>query len=557
MRHIDNDVSNNKVENLQWSEKRRRVNKKPEDDLIDLENKELVIEEEDTSKVIYQLDENNTIIKEWIKIADIGRALGLNPKRISGALCSDKNKFHGNYFWYYKKDYDSTKTQLLKKPIKEKPVINYEAIANEFKHCPKCDKDVLISDFGKNKNYKDGLQIYCKACSNSYKTNKNQKKRDERLVAETRDEEEWSVIANFSMYEVSTHGRVRNITSKRIMSSTKDENGQYKVSLVNNDNKKSFSFVHRLVAIAFIPNPEKKPNVHHIDKDNANNKVENLCWTTNGEKRENQNSVENHIIKTTNDLTNLENEDWKRIEGFDNYEISNKGRIKYLKQYGNKISKYVIKYAEKDPENNYYVKYSLRSDNDIIKYKLAHRLVAKAFIPNQNKLPEVNHKNGIKNDNVVENLEWVTGAENKRHARITGLNNSNKKIYQLDGNNKIIKEWPSETDAADELKLKRSSISSAANNKHNQFYENYFWCFKEDYDPSVTKLFKSMRVDPVTQLDLEGNIIKIHDSIKEAGEEIAKISLLVARTCSTQISKCAKGKAETFEGYKWEFARKT
>jgi hypothetical protein len=534
VKHIDNDGSNNQIENLEWTNQRKRVDKKLVDDVIDEEPQ---IVEEDISKVIYQVDENNKIIKEWSKIADAGREPGLNAKRISDALRSDKKKFHGGYYWFYKKDYDATKTKLFKKEIKEKKVVEVVFTGNETKHCPKCDKDVLRSGFGKNKNYKDGLQIYCKSCANSYKTDKNQKKRDARLEASTVEGEEWVIVPGYSRYEISKFGRVRNLTSKEVMSMKLDKNRYYRVGLVNDKNEKKNPYIHRLIALAFIPNPEEKETIDHIDRNRANNKLDNLRWANRQEQRENQGARKVKYLITTDDLTNLENEIWKKIEGYEAYEVSNLGRVKHLRKYGDKAMKYVIRYGTNEIINDY-IDCTLDGDNGKISYEKMHRLVAKAFIPNPNNYDIVNHKNGIKNDNRADNLEWVTQSENCMHAIETGLSNAEKPIYQIDGNNKIINEWPSATKAASELKLNRSYISHAACSENNKFYSEYFWYFKDDYDASKTKLFKSMRIKPVTQLDLEGNVIKIHDGIKEAGEEIARnLALYVPRTCSTQISR--------------------
>ena len=91
--------------------------------------------------------------------------------------------------------------------------------------------------------------------------------------------EEWKIIERFNNYEVSNLGRVRNIKKNKLMTISKKPNG-YCVVKLSKDNVAKECKIHRLVAIAFIPNPENLPMVNHIDEDKTNNHVENLEWCT-------------------------------------------------------------------------------------------------------------------------------------------------------------------------------------------------------------------------------------------------------------------------------------
>ena len=91
------------------------------------------------------------------------------------------------------------------------------------------------------------------------------------------DDEVWD-------YEVSTWGRVKSLNQGRtgktkILKQTENEDGYLFVNLHKNRKKKK-CYVHRLVAIAFIPNPQNKPTVNHKDEDKHNNHVDNLEWAT-------------------------------------------------------------------------------------------------------------------------------------------------------------------------------------------------------------------------------------------------------------------------------------
>lgn len=91
-------------------------------------------------------------------------------------------------------------------------------------------------------------------------------------------DETWVIIDEFPKYMISNFGRVKN-NKNRILKTSTHRDGYKQIGL--RKNKKSYERkIHRLVAIAFIPNPKNKPVVNHIDEDRENNQADNLEWMT-------------------------------------------------------------------------------------------------------------------------------------------------------------------------------------------------------------------------------------------------------------------------------------
>lgn len=116
---------------------------------------------------------------------------------------------------------------------------------------------------------------------------------------------------------------------------------------------------------------------------------------------------------------------WKTIVGFENYEVSNLGKVKSLEKktsFGVNYKIYPETILKNWIDKKGYCYVDLRNNNKTTRF-LVHRLVCFNFLENHENKPQVNHINGIKHDNRVENLEWNTSKENLKHARETGLNN--------------------------------------------------------------------------------------------------------------------------------------
>jgi hypothetical protein len=92
-------------------------------------------------------------------------------------------------------------------------------------------------------------------------------------------EEQWKKIEGYENYKVSNKGRIRNTRTKKFLVGGVNNCGYVKIGLTKEKKLKQFQ-MHRLVAQAFVDNPEHKELVRHRDNDNLNNEASNLYWVS-------------------------------------------------------------------------------------------------------------------------------------------------------------------------------------------------------------------------------------------------------------------------------------
>lgn len=155
---------------------------------------------------------------------------------------------------------------------------------------------------------------------------------------------------------------------------------------------------------------------------------------------------------------------WKDIRGYEGlYQVSDLGRVRR----GNKLLHLNT--------NTYGYKHITLCKNNVPKTVVVHKLVADAFIENPQSKPQINHKDGNKENNTVANLEWVTQGDNNRHAIKTKLRKA-RKILLVDGEDNTIREFNNRMEINDFLgrDVCQDLITRCCNGQRKTAY-GYIW----------------------------------------------------------------------------------
>lgn len=184
-------------------------------------------------------------------------------------------------------------------------------------------------------------------------------------------------------------------------------------------------------------------------------------------------------------------EEWKDVEGYKElYQVSNLGRIKSVSFRNKMVERRKRDRILKLYDNKNGYQYVSLCKNNIKKSVRVHKLVACAFVPNPENKPQINHINGVKNDNRAENLEWCSQSENQIHAYRLGLQKPQrpvmKKVIRLNDG----KIYESVSECARNNDAHRASAITRVCNGDRSNYKGNMFAFYKDYINDAIPKFK-------------------------------------------------------------------
>lgn len=218
----------------------------------------------------------------------------------------------------------------------------------------------------------------------------------------------------------------------------------------------------------------------------------------------------------------------------------------YITKDGKCFNSNTGKYLKGQVGKNGYFSYSLTLPDGTKKRCYAHRLVAIAFLPQTDKTKnQINHIDGNKLNNYIDNLEWVSAKENQEHALQNGLRNFNH-VFCFNKDKELVAEYLNIPDAVKAVGLSHSIILQELNKEVKTLSGGFYWSKTKEL--GETKNYKNTgKAKIVYQYDLNGKFINKYSSTGEAARSLGVSS-------NSHIGECCRGKIKSYKGFIWKYA---
>lgn len=276
-------------------------------------------------------------------------------------------------------------------------------------------------------------------------------------------------IIGYDNYIIDENGNVFNTITNKYLSGSISEQG-YRYYRLSKNNKKKMVYAHRLVAETFLDNPNNLPVVNHIDGNKINNNVTNLKWASYSDNA--KHAYNTGLIANCRNrnyyIGDLDNEVWKPLFSLP-YSISSQGRVR------NNRTNLLLKPSL---TCGYY---KVRPSVDGQPHDIMIHNAMYCVFNDMSSIPEgmvVDHIDGDKTNNSLDNLRLITLSENVKAAYYETKTNSNRKtIDQFSKEGKYIATYPSAREAARILNLDSSTIIKVCRGK-NKSHGGYIFKYK-------------------------------------------------------------------------------